>query len=155
VKGKGKTMRSMLLTVCLVALAAASIGCGTNVKYTQVELRGVFDKKYSTPESPIFLAKGESVTITNPRIVEKLSSFFPGLGSGRKAFWRLLAVRNLELVFSSETGQRITVYTEYYQYWGSDVDRGDLDVSGDLRSYLEALFYTVEVRKAAATMEKQ
>jgi hypothetical protein len=149
-------MRTMLVMACVLALAVAAVGCGgANVKYTQVELRGVIEKQNvpkddGSGEFQVFLTRGETALIKDPRIAQKLASFFPGLGTGRKSFSGVHFEKSLELVFSNETGQRITVYTKWCEYWGSDVDRGDLNVSGDLRSYLEALLYTVEVRKAAS-----
>jgi hypothetical protein len=134
--------------VLVLAVSGAAIGCAAPVQYTRVELRGTFPKEDSTPDDPIFLARGETATIDNPRIVAKLASFFPGLSTGRKSFWGLLAIRNLELEFSNEAGQHITVYTKYYTSWGSDVDQGDLSVDGDLQSYLEALFTEVKVKPA-------
>ena len=152
-----KRSKGLCAVVMGFMASCMAIGCGSHVKYTQVELHGLLGKERGSPEHPVLLGKGESVSIKDPQIAEKLSSFFPGLGSGRKSYWAVGSAKTLELVFSDETGHRITVYTRSlsYDFWGSGVDRGDLDVKGDLKSYLEALFTNVKVQETTSTQQKE
>ena len=133
--------------LCMCAL----LGCETApMQYSSVELRGLLAKELATPEYPVFLNAGESAIVNDPHVAERLAAFFPGLGSGRKAFIGIKSPKNLELVFSRGSGERIIVYTRLYEYWGSDMDQGDLSVKGDLLGYLRALFADVEMKKSDA-----
>lgn len=117
-------------------------------------MRGCLDRRHASPNSPLFLAAGETVTINDPSIVQGLAAFFPGLGSGRRGFIGILAARDMQLRFAKLNGGAITVYIKLYRYWGSDIDRGDLCVKGDLESYLRALFANVSIQKAGPIRKK-
>jgi hypothetical protein len=140
--------RRIGVAIAGLLVSCMALGCASSRKFTQVEIRGLGDKERSTPEDPVFLDYGESVTIKNPRIVQKLTDFFPGLGTGRKASMGVWSPPILELVFSDVAGNRVTAYTKLYDLWGSDVDSGDLWVRGDLETYLEALLTDITVEKA-------
>ncbi len=148
--------RTNLLCAVVVGFLASfmAVGCGIAREYTRVEIYGMKNASTSHSAYPVFISRGESVTINNPRIVEKLSSFFPGLGSGRRPFLGCLVLnKEFELVFYDKTGYGITVYTQEYMGWGSYdasgncVDCPPLELGGDIQSYLEALFTSVEVQK--------
>ena len=139
------------LTICVMC------GCHgpKQMEFAEVQLEGCLDRKAESPGNSVFLAIGESVRIEDLRVVNELARFFPGAGSGRKAFWAIGAAPNMQLRFTRSDHSTITVYTKYYRYWGSDVDRGDLDVKGDLQSYLTALFTSVRLLNATATQPKE
>lgn len=140
----------------IVAICGIMLGCESpQMQYSQVELHGLVAKERASPGYPVLLGTGETVVITDPKAVKELSRFFPGLGSGRKAWKGIKSPKNLELVFLQSTGERTTVYTKLYTYWGSDVDQGDLDVKGDLKSYLEALLANATLQKTASTQPKE
>ena len=139
-----------------LTITFAMAGCETqNIEYVKVELHGLLDKEEASPGYPIFLGAGDSVTITDPQVIQNLSNFFPGLGSGRKAFKGIKSPKSLQLVFTRDSGDRITVYTRLYKYWGSDVDHGDLDIRGNFKSYLEALFTDLKMQKERSTRPEE
>jgi hypothetical protein len=76
------------LVSCVVVIGACGMsGCQQNhTDYTKVELRGVRPGPRSSDAS-LFLVANEKVMIDNPEIAQKLATFFPGLGTGRKSFW--------------------------------------------------------------------
>ncbi len=76
---------------------------------------------------------------------QALANHFPGLGSGRKAYWAVSLAPTMYYVFTTRDGRSLKVYTIGLDRWGSDVDRGDLKVEGDLYSYLRAVFGHVKV----------
>lgn len=133
--------------------------CGCNqseqMTFTKVQLKGCLDRRLGSIGNPLFLTSGETVTIDDPYIVHEMADFFPGLGSGRKAFSAIGTCQNMRFEFTKADGSTIIVYTKLYRYWGSDADRGDLDVRGDLKSYLAALFTNVKVQKAVSTPAKE
>ena len=143
-------LRLTVITTLATLLVSIVGGCANNqVEYRQVELRGVLLKESTGSEHPLLLVRGESAIITDPSVATRLSGFFPGLGSGRQAFTGIFSPKNLELVFTTQSGKQIIAYTKVYEYWGSNIDHGDLRVKGDLKSYLEALFTNIEVQRTA------
>lgn len=149
---------AQIILVCIISgfMACAMAGCGSRrMSYTRAELRGVLPRDAETSKYTVFVAQGEVAIIAEPHIVEHLATYFPGMGTGTRAYWTILLAKDLELVFYREDGGTITVYTKGYAYWGSDVDQGDLGVKGDLKSYLEALFANVRVQTAASTQAKE
>ena len=129
-------------------------GCASAPRnYSTVELRGLVSKDASTAELPIFLSHShlsppETVTITDPYLIKALAKFFPGLGSGRFSFFGINSPPVLELTFSDGVHEPVCVYVRrQYCYWGSNVDKGDSLVNGDLLVYLRALFSQVQVMR--------
>lgn len=133
--------------------------CGCNqseqMTFTKVQLKGCRDRRAESTGSALFLTRGQTVTIDDPYIVHEMADFFPGLGSGRKAFSAIGTFRSMTFEFTKADGSTIMVYTKLYRYWGSDADRGDLDVRGDLKSYLAALFTNVKVQKPVSAPPKE
>lgn len=156
------TMQRVILQRCFWGLCAgvatlAMCGCHGAIQcdFIEVEIQGCVDRRVELSDNRLFLLTGESVRIDKPGIIHKLASFFPGLGSGRRSRVGVLTFKDLQWRFTKADRSTITVYTKKCRYWGSDVDRGDLDVKGDLRSYLEALFADVKIQKTATMQTKE
>lgn len=112
--------------------------CASPTVYKYAKVVGVMDS--GEPAAPTsLLTAGETVVIDDLPAVQKLASFFPGMGSGRRGMLGIKSPKELEIIFMQESGRRVSVYTRLFKYWGSDVDQGDLLVCGDLKSYLQQL----------------
>lgn len=95
----------------------------------------------------------------DPAVVNKLASFFPGLGTGRGGLSAVSLAPTMYYSFTDSRGMTIKAYTIGYDRWGSDIDRGDLAVRGDLRRYLAVLFARTRTESStsssSATRESQ
>jgi len=142
-------VRRIGMVVVMLSLTLTAGGCANEqVQYTQVELYGGLIPFRITYEYPVLLHGGEKVVIDNPRVATHLSKFFPGLGTGRKAWGACLCVPYLHIVFTDSSGKQVTVYIKEYRTWGSDVDYGDLGIRGDILPYLEALLTKADRQRA-------
>lgn len=152
-----RAIRHCMVGLCVCSAILSMCGCSQSeqMNFTKVELKGRLDRRLESIGYPLFLTSGETVTIDDPYTVHEMADFFPGLGSGRKAFSAVGSAPDMTFEFTKADGNRIVVYTKGYIYWGSDADRGDLDVRGDLKSYLAALFTNVKVQKSISTQPSE
>ena len=139
-------------TLCFIALITSLVGCASAPRsYSKVEVRGVASRDWATAERPVFLVPGESITITDPYLINALAKFFPGVGSGRVSWFGINSPHVLEFIFSDGVSAPVRVYVRLdYSLWGSNVDKGDFGVDGDLVAYLRALFSHVQVMNKEA-----
>jgi len=107
----------------------------------------------ATKETPVFLDKGETLLITDPQIVNSLARFFPGLGTGLKAFWCFSMSADLELVFRTDSGEDIRVDTNY-EFWRSNLDQGPLNIQGDFLGFLRTFFAGIEAGREMGDKSK-
>jgi hypothetical protein len=96
--------------------------------YTSVEITIFDDARGAINKGPM--------VIRGPEVIDKLKTFFPQLGSGKKSriagAWKRRAVCD----FAAEDGTKIKVHTNYKQW---SVGDGDWQVNGDLSAYLDEL----------------
>jgi hypothetical protein len=122
--------------------------------FSTVEIRGTVERDIDYPRR-LFLRRGETAVINDRSVVGNLAGFFPGLGSGKAVGGGLHSPPILEFVFERNDGSKVLVYTKLYRYWGSDSDPGDKEITGDLESYLEALFANPKVQRTGSPEKKE
>ena len=87
-----------------------------------------------------------STTLTDPKEVQELSTFFPHLGEHRHSPHNFGWVFKMQVVFTADDGTTVTVRTDYWE-WSEG--NGDWETDPKLNDYVSALldrFYSNKPR---------
>lgn len=100
------------------------------VKFNRADVKLVFDDK------------GQLVNtvqrVIDPKAVEELAAFFPGLGTGKKSRMAGAWMANLQIEFYDADGTRHVVITDYND-WREGAS-GDFQANSGLREYIRRMF---------------
>lgn len=128
-----------LVLIGTMAMAMTTAGCarkpgggdgGTHPRYSRAKLVVV--------RNPLGEPVQFATTVEDPAAIDRLESFFPGMGRPRLSFVARFWMPRVTIHFQKHDGSELTVRSDY-KAWTDGKSTGDARVRGELADYVESL----------------